>query len=76
MSQAALMTEPVSSGYVPTHGCPELVDKHGVAAMCGVSVDTVERRLQSLPKPFRLGRKMIWTRDAILEHIRRAERVA
>jgi len=49
-----------------------------VAQMLGMTETAlrahVYRRTSSVPAPFKLGRKLAWRRDSVLEFLRRAER--
>lgn len=46
------------------------VDIKGAAALLGVSRPTIYRHLDKLPAPVRIGRRVFWFRDELLNHLR------
>jgi predicted DNA-binding transcriptional regulator AlpA len=50
----------------------EILDPEALARLLGVSRDTLDRRRDQLPPGYRVGRRTLWLKSAVLAHIGRA----
>jgi predicted DNA-binding transcriptional regulator AlpA len=49
-----------------------ILDAQGLADLFGVSRDTIDRRRSQLPPAFMVGKRRLWHRDVVIEHVRRS----
>lgn len=47
-----------------------MISRRELAAMIGVSLDTIDRRRADLPKPVRIGRQLFWDRETVDNFLR------
>ncbi len=48
----------------------ETVNRPELAKLLGISPKTLDRHRDELPSPIRIGRRLVWSRAAVLDYLR------